>query len=147
MKTLKIIGHILLFILLFVWQLPQNIIALIMLPFLGKINFMSYKKFCFAFKCSKMSGGISLGNFAYLDDTLSRNQASVMHEQEGHSVDSKIWGPLYLFIIGIPSIMWAWFGPDYICYYNFYTEKWANKHAGLEVDKYCRLVIKNKEDF
>jgi hypothetical protein len=147
MKILKAIGHVLLFILLFIWQLPQNIVALVMLPFLGKLELISYKKMCWAFKCTKMTGGISLGNFVYLDYTLSNNQASIMHEQEGHTVDSKILGPLYLFIIGIPSIMWAWFGPDYICYYNFYTEKWANKHAGLEVDKYCGLVIKNKEDF
>lgn len=147
MEILKTIGHILLFILLFVWQLPQNIIALIMLPFIGKLELISYKKFCFAFKAEKMMGGISLGNFAYLDNTLSKKPAIVMHEQEGHTFDSKIFGPLYLFVIGIPSIMWAWLGDDNKCYYDFYTERWANKHAGLEVLRTasgrCFLSIKN----
>jgi hypothetical protein len=31
------------------------------------------------------------------------------------------------------------------CYYSFYTEAWANKNAGLGVDKHCRLYIKNKK--
>ena len=39
----------------------------------------------------------------------------------------------WLFIIGIPSICWASYRnkskhPDY---YEFYTERWANEHAGL----------------
>ena len=121
MKFLKAIGHVLLFILLFIWQLPQNIVALVMLPFLGKLELISYKKFCFAFKASKMAGGISLGTFAFLDPYSAKKVATVMHEQEGDTVDSKIFGPLYLFVRGIPSIMWAWFGDDNKCYYNFYT--------------------------
>ena len=99
MKFLKAIGHVLLFILLFIWQLPQNIVALVMLPFLGKLEFISYKKFCFAFKASNMSGGISLGTFAFLSPYSAKKVATVMHEQEGHTVDSKIWGPLYLFVM------------------------------------------------
>ena len=55
--------------------------------------------------------------------------------------------PLYLFVIGIPSIMWAWLGDDNKCYYDFYTERWANKHAGLEVLRTasgrCFLSVKN----
>ena len=147
MKIFKALGHILLFILLFIWQLPQNLIALIMLPFMGKLELISYKKFCFAFKASNMSGGISLGNFAYLSPMSSRKIALVKHEQEGHAVDSKIWGPLYLFVIGIPSIMWAWLSSNDKCYFDFYTERWANKHAGLEVLRTsggrCFLSVKN----
>lgn len=147
MKFLKAIGDVLLFILLFIWQLPQNIVALVMLPFLGKLKLISYKKFCFAFKASNMSGGISLGTFAFLSPYSAKKVATVMHEQEGHTVDSKIWGPLYLFVIGIPSIMWAWLGDDNKCYYDFYTERWANEHAGLEVLKTtngrCFLSVKN----
>ena len=139
MKFLKATGHVLLFILLFIWQLPQNIVALVMLPFLGKLELISYKKFCFAFKASKMAGGISLGTFAFLDPYSAKKVATVMHEQ--------IFGPLYLFVIGIPSIMWAWLGDDNKCYYDFYTERWANKHAGLEVLRTksgrCFLSVKN----
>ena len=133
MEILKKIGHAILFVLLFIWQLPQNLVALVMMPFIGKMELISYRQFCFAFKASRMAGGISLGNFAFLDPYLSRKPASVDHEQLGHTVDSKILGPLYLFVIGIPSLCWAAFGDDSKCYYSFYTERWANKHADLEV--------------
>ena len=86
-------------VLLYIWQLPQNIIALLMLPFLGKLELISYKKFCFAFKGKNMMGGISLGNFAFLSPSSAKKVATVMHEQEGHTFDSKVFGPLYLFVI------------------------------------------------
>lgn len=132
MKFFKKTGNALLFVLSFIWQLPQNLVALVMMPFLGKLELISYKKLCFAFKGSRMSGGISLGNFAFLSPYSAKKVATVAHEQEGHTFDSKLMGPLYLFIIGIPSIIHT-FHKDCPCYYHFYTERWANKHAGLEV--------------
>ena len=58
-----------------------------------------------------------------------------MHEY-GHSIQSKILGPLYLLVIGLPSIIWAGLFEKYrnkhkISYYSFFTEKWANKLVGL----------------
>ena len=50
----------LIFIGLFIWQLPQNIIALIMMPFLGKLKLISYKNYNYCFEGEKMSGGILL---------------------------------------------------------------------------------------
>lgn len=45
-------------------------------------------------------------------------------------------GPLYLIIIGIPSISWAGLrrlipALKKINYYSLYTESWANKLMGL----------------
>ena len=86
-----------------------------------------------------MSGGISLGPMAFVSER-SNTPATIAHETDGHTVDSKIFGPLYLFVIGIPSILNAAF--DFTeCYYDFYPEKWANRRAKLEVDKYCRLKV------
>lgn len=131
-KIFKKIGHILLFILSFIWQLPQNLVAIVMIPFLGKLTLISYKCMCFAFIGERMQGGISLGNFAFLSKTSAKKSAIVAHEQEGHTWDSKLFGPLYLLVIGLPSILHT-FHKDCPCYYHFYTERWANKHAGLEV--------------
>ena len=58
-------------------------------------------------------------NVAISDGEIAQKVATVMHEQEGHTFDSKVFGPLYLFVIGIPSIMWAWLGDDNKCYYDF----------------------------
>ena len=147
MEKFNNIGHVLLFILLFLWQLPQNIIALVMMPFLGKLKLISYKNFCFAFEGENMSGGISLGTFAFVSTYNAKKPLVIKHEQEGHTFDSKIFGPLYLLVIGLPSILWAWLGDDNKCYYDFYTEKWANNHAGLEALKTtngrCVLTLKN----
>ena len=79
---------------------------------------------------------------AYVSEWSNREEV-IAHETDGHTVDSKIWGPLYLFIIGIPSIMWAWlYDSKKHCYYEFYTEKRANKFAKLEVDEHCKLHFK-----
>lgn len=138
---------IILFILSFIWQLPQNLVALVMLPFLGKLRLISFKELCFAFEGSKMLGGISLGNFTFVSKTLAKNEADVAHEQIGHTRQSKILGPLYLLVIGLPSILHAQFHKNCPCYYHFYTESWCNKLAGLKVihtpSGYCYVVFKD----
>ena len=139
-----------LFVLTFIWQLPQNIVALLMIPFLGKLSFISFKKLCFAIEGSNMRGGISLGNFAFLSPRLSKDVPSIAHEQEGHTHDSKLFGPLYLLIIGLPSIMHAWlYDRQRTCYYDFWTERRANRFANLEVKRtyngYCYLIRKAQD--
>ena len=116
---------------LFLWQLPQNIIALVMMPFLGKMKLIRYDLHAFAFECENMNGGISLGNFIFLSRTCAQKNATVLHEF-GHVVDSHKFGWLYLLVIGLPSLMWATFKPREKCYYDFYTERWADKLAGIK---------------
>lgn len=55
----------------------------------------------------------------------------LVHEY-GHTVQSLILGPLYLFLIGLPSALWAFFGAKrrrerQIPYGAFFTERWANR--------------------
>ena len=137
MKEKRNFGWWCIFILLFIWQLPQNIIAVLMLPFLGKLELIACKNYTFCFIGEKMQGGISLGGFVYVSKSLSKYETHIAHELDGHTVDSKRFGPLYLFIIGIPSICWAGLRntKKHPNYYVFYTEKWANKHAKLKVIK------------
>ena len=61
-----------------------------------------------------------------------------VHEY-GHTIQSLILGPLYLFVIGAPSLLWAGipaFGRmrrrRQMSYYRFYPERWAN-HLGEKV--------------
>lgn len=129
----------LIFSILILWQLPQNLFALIMLPFMGKLRIVAIRHYSICLEGSNMSGGISLGNFCFVSKSGARRETTVMHELDGHTVDSKIFGPLYLIIIGIPSMLNAMmFFTD--CYYDFYTEKWANKHAGLTTNNCCQLI-------
>lgn len=131
---------------LILWQLPQCVIGLLMLPFLGKLELVGKRNYAWAFKSKKMMGGISLGCFIFLDTYTSKRETAIAHELDGHTKDSKMWGPLYLFVIGLPSILNAWIGfTD--CYYDFFTERWANKHAGLGVDTKCRLYFIDKPSY
>lgn len=119
----------------FLWQLPQNIVALFIYPFLGKKELIKYENNTWYFKAEKMQGAISLGCFVYLSKTHAKHESTIRHEM-GHTVQSRILGWLYLFIIGIPSILWAWLGDDDECYYSFYPESWANKLGGVGVRYY-----------
>lgn len=137
------IKDILIQIFLIFWQLPQCIVGLVMLPFLGKLRLVRYENYCWAFEGEKMSGGISLGCFIFLSKYSAKKEATILHEY-GHVKQSHMLGWLYLIVIGLPSILWATFGDNNKCYYSFYTEKGANQAMGLEV-KYgeygCTLYI------
>lgn len=125
--------------LLYIWQLPQNLLGLIMLlfmkPYVLKEN---YKGITYVVS-KKMSGGISLGNYVILSNTYrdkNRYYKDLNHEW-GHTRDSRMFGPLYLIVIGLPSIIWAWiYGtiikPTQNGYYKFYTEKRADHFGGVE---------------
>lgn len=131
MKLLKAIKN---FLIDWVWQLPQNILGLgYYLVILDDIirEFDSDISNCLI--CIKRSnGGVTLGKYVFVYNGYNDLSGVVKHEL-GHVKQSRILGPLYLFVIGIPSIIWAAFHRDIAPnkdYYDFYTEKWANKLAG-----------------
>ena len=78
-------------------------------------------------------GGISLGNtiIVYQEDE------NVVKHEYGHQIQSMYLGPLYLIVIGLPSIIWAGLIYGHIVprkpngYYKFYTESWADKLGGV----------------
>lgn len=109
--------------LLYIWQLPQNILGLL---FLLLIRGEEKHSLCgISFYYAKVfAGGISLGKYIILGYKCDK---SVRHEY-GHCLQSKMLGPLYLLVVGLPSILHAW-----ICrcedhsYYDYWCEKWADK--------------------
>lgn len=122
------------FLLDWVWQLPQNLLglaykAIIKNDIIVEVNEGNpYRVFL-----KKSNGGVTLGKYIFLYHNYRNLEFDIAHET-GHYKQSKMLGPLYLIIIGIPSILWAALN-DYIApnksYYWFYTEKWANKLAGI----------------
>lgn len=133
------------FILLFIWQLPQNIVALVMLPFLGKLKLVRKANYNYCFSGKNMVGGISLGSFCFVSENMD-DAETVAHEQDGHVKQSHWLGPLYLLVIGILSITWAsiYRQLGYKNYYVFFTESWANKLAGLETYEYYNGYYKTR---
>ena len=130
-------------ILLYIWQLPQNLLGLILIAFYKPEEFHVMYNGNRIYYSSKMSGGISLGKYSIvhishykktLHQSLRRN--TVRHEAIGHAEQSLRLGWLYLIVIGLPSIIWAGlYGPVITPttngYYKFYTESWADSLAGI----------------
>lgn len=137
---MKKIINIIISILLVIWQFPQTLVGLIMLPFLGTVKKIEHRNHCIGFCAEKMRGGISLGCIVIVSRSNSRCPEIIAHEMDGHTVDSKIFGPFYLLVIGLPSLLWAWLRnrERHPNYYSLYTERRANKHAGLVVYAFTR---------
>ena len=80
-----------------------------------------------------MRGGIALGKYIIVSE--HSDLLTIRHEY-GHCRQSKRLGWLYLFVIGIPSIIyaawWVKFDKGRHDYYDFYTERWADKLGGIK---------------
>lgn len=116
-------------VLLFIWQLPQNILGLLVILF-------TEAKYCNkgCWVTTKSRFGVSLGKYIIFGQVI--NDLSLKHEQ-GHQKQSLYLGWLYLLIIGLPSITFNiadilfhknWKTQDRIkWYYNLPWEHWADK--------------------
>ena len=116
-------------VLFYIWELPQNVVGLALRAYYKGTD--SEHEGAKVRRSMKMQGGISLGQYIIVNRYASRK--TVMHEY-GHCKQSRKLGWLYLLVIGLPSILHAW-----LCdcekrghsYYDFYTEKWADKLGGV----------------
>lgn len=123
----------------FIWGLPQNIIGLI-LYIIFRIKGRKrgiHGKQGDSYFCSVPGNGsaVSLGMFIIVFG-IYQDYSTILKHEYGHSIQSKILGPLYLLVIGIPSITWAGLFRGYrattgASYYWFYTERWADKLGGV----------------
>lgn len=123
-------------ILLFIWQLPQNILGLILFWWYKRISTKykvdTYKGVNYLF-ADKMKGGITLGNYiivGYWYTCYIHWQEKEVINHEWGTRQSLMLGPSYLLVIGIPSILHAavhnrWCKQK--SYYHFWTERWADK--------------------
>ena len=119
---------------LFLWCLPQNIVGLAVLAF-TKLQGAKTNLYNGTFVTRwKYGSGVSLGCFIFIPE--SSNDKTLKHEY-GHYLDGRCLGPLYLFVIGLPSIIWAAFFDAYrkkhnVSYYDFYTERRADRLGEVE---------------
>lgn len=119
----------------FIWQFPQNLIALIYREYLngkGVMLAIEYYKGIIIYYTKDTVGNVSLGDSIFISATAS---SRIVKHEWGHTRQSLILGPLYLIVIGIPSVIWASIhkkiAPN-TSYFDFFTEKWADKLGGIE---------------
>ena len=119
-------------ILLYLWQLPQNLLgALLVLVFKPERSY-DYKGTRLHY-ASRMHGGISLGRHIILNDRYLAYDGKREKHEWGHTLQSLLLGPLYLPLVGLPSLLWAaWWPPlRSISYFRFFTERWADRLGGV----------------
>jgi hypothetical protein len=92
-------------------------------------------------------GGMTLGDRIFISKYYHGEYLNlIIAHESGHVLQSKYLGPLYLFIIGIPSLLWAathrWIAPKK-SYYWFYTEKLANRLGGVAINNSGTLTWKH----
>ena len=131
-------GIIIFWILQWTWGLLQNIVGFIIFLFCIKDKHMIYNG-CVVTSW-KMRDSMSMGMFLFITQVVKGDikdpesyPHKVMVHEFGHAMQSILLGPLYFFIISIPSSIWC--NVPYfknmrknkkVSYYTFYPEKWAN---------------------
>lgn len=128
----------------YIWQLPQNLLGLILIAFYRPERKHVLDNGVEVHYATRMKGGISLGKYSIVntchyrkDVNESLKRDTVRHEAIGHVKQSLMFGPLYLLVIGISSFVWcSIYGRlvpyTYNGYYKFWTEKWADELAGVK---------------
>jgi len=136
------------FILEWAWQLPQHVLALAIWAALRLAGRVARVERSGAFPGNvfitvRVPGwGVSLGRYILLDEGYDETDRK--HEN-GHSVQSYAWGPMYLLTIGVPSAvfnnLWdrlfhkGWsIERRHEWYYNRYPEKQADALGGVKRD-------------
>lgn len=128
-----------------IWGLPQTFLGFIIFIITIKCPHKNFHgSICTSWK---LKASLSLGLFIFVSDDpfyYYENQKSnythneffnmlAVHEY-GHTIQSLIWGPLYLLMVGIPSMVWAKI-PTFAkkranenkSYFDIYPENQANK--------------------
>ncbi len=114
-------------VLLYIWQLPQNLLGLL-LSKCYKVTSIEYFRDVKYFYCSNLKGGISLGKYILLNHECLYED--IMHEY-GHTLQSKKWGWLYLPVVGLASVYRVCF-IDRSNYFNGWPENEADSNSGIE---------------
>ena len=132
------------------WGLPQTLAGAFVFILNRECKHYSYKGSIVTEWKSKSS--LSLGMFLFVSDDpffYYREKRKIYSEEAfskmlmvheyGHTIQSLIFGHLYLIAVGLPSILWSFLpvfvrkrDAEKISYFSAYPERWAN-HLGERI--------------
>ena len=126
------------------WELPQNLLGLV-IYLLNKNKIISVSKINGRLLFENHNFGVSLGNYIFWTPTIYDRNSNIpinLNHEFGHSIQSQLFGPLYLIVVGIPSISRVFYSriffsvkkQEWTNYYKGYPEKWADS-LGLKHNK------------
>ena len=117
----------------FTWGLPVNLFGGLGYLILRKKFRHERFKNAFVTYIPGNWGGVSLGLFIFIAEGRPEGwERNTRIHEYGHTIQCLLLGPLYWFVIGIPSAVWCNFFEGYrkkkgVSYYHLYCESWANK--------------------
>ena len=137
------LNHIIYYLLQLTWGIVQNALGILLFLILTVIN-PTRKRFIYhgaIVSQWKYPFSMGLGMFIFYGHEKSKIAKEVLVHEYGHTLQSMVLGPLFLFVIAIPSVTWA-FVPYFneyrkknkVSYVDLYCEKWANDW-GEEITK------------
>lgn len=125
--------------LLWTWCLPQTILGLLVfiITLEQNVEIRHYK----SVNLNKLDwdgfGGLSLGKYIFLE-SKKFDQKHIRHEY-GHTIQNYILGPLYLLVVGIPSLTLSTLArfSDTVKrnYFNCFPENWADSLGKVKEEK------------
>lgn len=132
---------------LVIWELPQNVLGALLLGVtktIGAAQEVSIEQGRVFVRANGI--GISLGHFVFYTDRSTRWYRAdplMKRHEHGHTFQSRWFGPLYLPVIGVPSVMRATYavayrevtGQKWRGYYDGYPEKWADRLGGISAEE------------
>jgi len=132
---------------MWIWQLPQNLLGLMMILCYKREKVYHRLNGRIFYYTDEMSSGISLGNYIIMN---REDKEDGMRHEYGHTADSRRWGPLYLLVIGLPSLCgniydrlfhskWK-YSDSCEWYYNQPWEKSADKNGGVDRKSYIEHI-------
>lgn len=118
-----------------IWEFPQNAVGFIVKKICKATPYTTYHDA--TVYVWNINGGLSLGKYIFITRKYGDRIEEVIKHEYGHTIQSKYLGWFYLLVIALPSLIWAgcfdWYRQKTgKSYYDFYTEKWANKLGGVE---------------
>jgi len=135
MNKKYIINYIVYTFLQFTWGIIQNFFGVLILIGLT-VKDPSRKHFYYHGALVtewKLEFSCGCGMFIFYGHKKAKDASEVLVHEYGHTLQSIVLGLLFMFVIAIPSMTWA-FVPKFvelrknknIKYTDFYCEKWAN---------------------
>ena len=128
-------------VLLWIWQLLQNVIGVILIVITNataRSRVIDGETIIYyvARRFNHTWSGVSLGNYIIFSVDAFADETSLRHEH-GHQIQSLYFGPLYLLVVGLPSLVrniydrFAHYGWTYLqrvdWYYSHFPENQADK--------------------
>ena len=126
------------------WELPQNVLGLALYGAeraFGTLQSVEHEHGR-VFVRSRLSA-VSLGHFVFWTTGENRwflhDRHTRAHEY-GHTFQSRILGPLYLPLVGVPSVLRVLYaiahreltGERWLGYFDGYPERWADELGGVD---------------